>query len=110
MKTSDELWEEAERGFARAIESCVPDVEERANARVLLDLAIEAHAASLREMQKSMHAINMAARRAWRARRFARRAELTLLRAAKLHAIANDKPLKQVVAEAIEREAARVPR
>lgn len=105
--TSQELWDKAEADYDRAIESCVPEVERRLDAAMLLDLSLRAHASAMTEQKRSMHAINMAVRRAQRARRHMRRAELLLVRAAKLHAITHERPLTTIVNEALVREAGR---
>jgi hypothetical protein len=83
MTTSEELWAEGERAWESAVEACVPSYERLVDTSVLFDLALKCHEASLREFERAIAAMQMAVRRAQRAKRHSRRASLTLIKAAR---------------------------
>ncbi len=100
---SQELWDECELAWERAVEDCIPSHERLVDASVLFELALKCHEAAQKEFERSIAAMTMAVRRAHRAKRHSRRAGLVLIRAARSVAAAKHER-KTAVAEALKRE------
>ncbi len=109
MKTSEELWDEVEAAYDRAVESCVPEYEKRVDTRVLFELSLRWHEAAIAELDAASKALEEAAERVRVARQSCRRAALTMFRAARNVAATNTVPLGTVLREALEREGFREP-
>lgn len=83
-----DLWDECERAWSRTVDAVEPAFEREVDAAVLFEIALKCHEAAQLEFERSIAAMQMAVRRAQRAKRLSRRAGLTLIRAARMVAAA----------------------